>query len=164
MEHIFLRCKTNMFLNLMYNIIFRAYIISYGKFENWHLVKCNMEKFMTGKTLRLANFLVDSLIYFTFLVVFLMVFKNTIDQNKIKLISILFYFLYYFLFEYFIGQTLGKMITRSKVISLQENKGNYFFQILLRSIMRFIPLDMLSYLFSYRGLHDWISKTTIIKL
>jgi len=119
---------------------------------------------MTGKTLRLVNFLVDSLIYFAFMVVFLMVFKNTIEQNKIKLISILFYFLYYFLFEYFIGQTLGKMITRSKVISLPENTGNYFFQILLRSIMRFIPLDMLSYLFSYRGLHDWISKTTIIKL
>jgi uncharacterized RDD family membrane protein YckC len=121
-------------------------------------------KIMTGKTLRLVNFLLDTAIYFAFMVAFLMVFTNAIEQEKVKWISILIYFLYYFLFEYLIGQTLGKIITRSKVISLIENKGNYFFQILLRTLMRFIPLDILSYLFSYRGLHDWISKTTIIKL
>lgn len=119
---------------------------------------------MTGKTLRLVNFLVDTVIYFAILVVFLMVFKNVVRQDSIKWISILIYFLYYFLFEYFIGQTFGKIITRSKVISLQESKRYSFFQIFLRSLMRFIPLDMLSYLFSYRGMHDWISKTTIIKL
>jgi uncharacterized RDD family membrane protein YckC len=119
---------------------------------------------MTGKTLRLINFLLDSAIYFAFMIIFLMVFRNVIKQNNIKWISILCYFFYYFLFEYIKRQTLGKIITRSKVISLSENKEYYFIQILLRTLMRFIPLDMLSYLISYRGLHDWISKTTITKL
>jgi len=119
---------------------------------------------MIGKTLRLINFLVDTVIYFAILLIFLMVFKNIIRQDNIKWISILIYFLYYFLFEYFIGQTFGKIITGSKVISLQENKKYYFFQVFLRSLMRFIPIDVLSYLFSYRGMHDWVSKTTIIKL
>lgn len=119
---------------------------------------------MTGKTLRLVNFLLDTAIYFAFMIVFLLVFNKSIEQDKIKWISILIYFLYYFLFEYLSGQTLGKIITRSKVISLPVNKDYYFIRITLRTLMRFIPLDMLSYLFSYRGLHDWISKTTIIKL
>lgn len=119
---------------------------------------------MTGKTLRFINFLLDTAIYFAFLIVFLMIFKNVIGQENVKWISILCYFLYYFLFEFLSGQTLGKIITHSKVISLPETEGYYFIKILLRTLMRFIPIDVLSYLFSYRGLHDWISKTTIIKL
>lgn len=119
---------------------------------------------MTGKILRLVNFLLDTAFYFAFIVAFLMVFKNEIEQENIKWISILIYFLYYFLFEYLIGQTPGKIITHSKIISLRENNDYYFIRITLRTLMRFIPVDMFSYLFSYRGLHDWISNTTIIKL
>lgn len=119
---------------------------------------------MTGKTLRLVNFLIDTAIYIAFMLVFLLVFRNEIEQEKVKWISLLVYFFYYFLFEYLSGQTIGKIITRSKVISLTENKEYFFIRIVLRTLMRFIPLDILSYLFSYRGLHDWISKTTIIKL
>lgn len=98
------------------------------------------------------------------MIVFLLIFKNDIAQEKVKWISILVYFLYYLIFEYSKGQTLGKMITRSKVVSITENKDYFFIQIILRTLMRFIPLDILSYLFLYRGLHDWISKTNIIKL
>ena len=119
---------------------------------------------MTGKTIRLINFLLDTAIYFAFMIAFIFVFKNIIAREYIKWISILFYFFYYFLFEYINGQTLGKMITRSKVISLPENEKYYFIRILLRTLMRFVPFDILSYLFSNKGLHDWISKTTIIKL
>ncbi len=117
---------------------------------------------MTGKILRFVNFLLDTAFYFAFMVAFLIVFKNAIEQENIKWISILIYFLYYFLFEYLRGQTPGKMITRSKVISLKENSDYYFIRITVRTLMRFIPLDILSYLFFYRGLHDWISEMTII--
>ncbi len=116
---------------------------------------------MTGKTLRLANFLLDTLIYFILLLLFLNLFKSIIDIKYAKWISILFYFFYYFLFEYFKGQTIGKMITKSRVFSLDENNGNYFMQILFRSIMRFLPFDILSYLISSKGLHDRISKTMV---
>lgn len=119
---------------------------------------------MSGKTLRLANFLLDTVIYFAFTIVLLFILQNTIEQEKVKWISISIYFLYYFIFEYTKGQTLGKIITGSKVLSIPEKRKNYFFRILLRTLMRFIPIDILSYLFSYRGLHDWISQTTIIKL
>jgi len=119
---------------------------------------------MKGKTLRFINFLLDTAIYFLFMLVLLLVFKNSIAQEKVKWISILVYFSYYFIFECINGQTIGKIITRSKVISLTETKDFFYIQILLRTLMRFIPLDMLTYIFSFRGLHDWISKTTVIKL
>lgn len=119
---------------------------------------------MTGKTLRFANFILDTAIYFLLVVFILIILRNSIEQEKVKWISISIYFLYYFLFEYFKGQTLGKIITRSRVIALPDKNKNYFLRIILRTFMRFIPIDILSYLFSYRGLHDWISQTTIIKL
>lgn len=119
---------------------------------------------MTGKLLRFVNLLLDTLIYSIIMIGFILIFKNVIGQEHVKWISILVYFLYYFLFECFIGQTPAKIITHSKVVFLPKNDGNYLIQILFRTIMRFLPLDLFSYLFSYRGLHDRISKTTIIKL
>ncbi len=119
---------------------------------------------MAGKTLRFINLLLDTVFYFILLIFLLLIFNNVIDRKDIKWISILLYFLYYFLFEYIIGQTIGKIITKSKVIPITENKDYYFFRIISRTLMRFILIDWLSYLFSKRGLHDWISKTTITKL
>lgn len=127
---------------------------------NWQI--CNGT--MGGKTLRFINFLLDSAIFFTLLVIFWFIFKNVINRENVKWISFVFFFLYYFLFEYFMGQTLGKMITKSRVISVSDNRNHYFIRIICRTLMRFIIFDTLSYLFTDRGLHDRISKTNVIKL
>lgn len=119
---------------------------------------------MTNKTLRLINFLIDTGIYLILMILFLGILRNMIDKETIKWISIACYFLYYFLFEYIKGQTIGKMITKSKVVSLTGNTNTFLIQILGRTLMRFIPIDILSYLFTTNGLHDWISKTAIHKL
>jgi len=95
---------------------------------------------------------------------FLLIFKDVINKEDGKWISILFYFLYYFIFEITNGQTFGKIITRTRVISLTENKNYFFIQVFGRTLMRFIPIDIFSTLFYKRGLHDWISKTAVIKL
>lgn len=121
---------------------------------------------MTGKTLRLVNFLLDTIIYFVLILTFILLFKNNIPREDVKWISLAAYFFYYFLFELLLGRTPAKFITRSKVTSLAETQNRFFYlaQILGRTIMRFIPIDILSYLFSFRGLHDYISQTTITKL
>ena len=116
---------------------------------------------MVGTPLRFINFLLDTLIYFALLVIFLLLFRNIIEVQNVKWISVLIYFLYYFLFEYFKGQTIGKILTKSIVISLTEGNNYFAFRILIRTLMRFIPLDIFSYLVSARGLHDWISKTEV---
>lgn len=88
---------------------------------------------------------------------------NTISPEDTKWYALGLYFGYYFLFEFTIGRTIAKFFTKTKVISLDKTKPG-FLQILLRSFMRVILLDPLSYLFGVRGLHDRISKTTLIKL
>ena len=124
----------------------------------------NIEKIMGGKTLRLVNFLIDSGVFFTLLIFFMMAFKDTIARENMKWISGVLYFLYYFLFEYFFGQTIGKMITKSKVVSYTGDNKNYFIRLFVRTAMRLIPIDILSYLFTFRGLHDLISMTTVLKI
>lgn len=119
---------------------------------------------MTGKTLRFVNFLLDSGIFFILLILFMLASRNRVASENMKWISCALYFLYYFLFEYFNGQTIGKMITKTKVISSSENNKLFFIRLFVRTLMRFIPIDIISYLFTYRGLHDLVSMTTVIKL
>jgi uncharacterized RDD family membrane protein YckC len=119
---------------------------------------------MKGRTLRFINFLIDTAIYFFLLIIFLLIFRDAIPKESVKWIAIVFYFLYYFILEYFVGQTIGKLITKSKVITLSDNKNYFLIQIVGRTLIRFIPFDMLSYIFVSRGLHDIISKTDVIKL
>lgn len=110
---------------------------------------------------RLINCLID---FFVFLIVFGFLYKFTLDTiaaEDIKWIALGLYFGYYFGFELFLGQTIGKMITKTKVATVDQSKPGLL-QIFLRSVMRLIVLDLLSYLFSERGLHDRISKTTLV--
>ena len=119
---------------------------------------------MVGLSTRFMNFLLDSIIYFIIILVFLMIFNGVINRENVKWISVLFYFLYYFTLEFITGQTFAKMITKTRLISLTENKNNFFIQVFGRTLMRFIPIDIFSYLFYKRGLHDWVSKTSVIKI
>lgn len=117
---------------------------------------------MNRKGLRFVNFLLDTTIYFLLLIVVLIILEKDFALENIKWIACILYFLYYFLFEYFKGQTIGKMVTKSVVVSTGGNNNFYFIQLFLRTVMRFIPLDIFSYLFAGRGLHDRISRTNTI--
>jgi uncharacterized RDD family membrane protein YckC len=119
---------------------------------------------MNGRTLRFVNFLLDSVAFFILLVAFLWIFKNQIARENVKWVSMICYFLYYFLFEYFTGQTIGKIITKSRVIPVSNDRTNFFLKIFGRTLMRFIVFDLFSYLFTYKGFHDMISKTELVKL
>lgn len=119
---------------------------------------------MTRKKLRLFNFLLDTTIYIVLLILYIQVFKNKTSIESIKWISGVFYFLYYFIFEYFKGQTIGKMITKSKLVVLTDNNKYFFILIFIRTLTRLIPFDIISYLFTSRGLHDLFSKTTVVNI
>ena len=119
---------------------------------------------MTGTTIRFINFIFDTSLFLVIMMAFFYISKDVIDRENVKWISVVAYFFYYFLFEFFSGKTPGKMVTKSKVVSISKTKQNFFTQILFRTLMRFIPFDLLSYFFSFRGLHDRISNTSLIKL
>jgi uncharacterized RDD family membrane protein YckC len=70
---------------------------------------------------------------------------------------------YYILFEGFFGQSLGKMITGTIVVTEDGEKPNLE-RIMTRTLCRFIPFEAFSFLGSDSvGWHDSISKTRVVK-
>lgn len=72
-------------------------------------------------------------------------------------------FLYYLIMETFFRQTIGKIITKTEVVKKDGTKAK-FLNILIRSMLRIIPIDSISYLFgTERGFHDIGSSRKIIR-
>lgn len=118
---------------------------------------------MNINLLRLLNFLIDNLIFTIFTFLFLDVFKNNISRENAIKILFLFYFLYYFFQEFYLKKTIGKYITKTIVINKNNSEKYFIWRILLRTLIRFIIFDVISYLFTNNGLHDFLSKTETIK-
>ncbi|MCK3686387.1 RDD family protein [Maribellus sp. YY47] len=114
-----------------------------------------------NKSLRLIDFIVDTIIYLVITSLIIVAIRDTTEQQYVRYISAGIYFFYYFIFEYFSGQTPGKMITKTQIV--YNNQEFKILKLFTRTIIRFIPIDILSYLFFKRGLHDWISNTKLIK-
>jgi len=113
------------------------------------------------KRIRLYNFLIDSTLFFVVVVIFSMLLKDYIAKEHLKYVMIAVYYLYYFIFEWTTGQTVGKMITKTKVVNSSTDMKPGILRTLIRTLSRLIPIDFLSYLFSSNGMHDWISKTEL---
>ncbi|OIQ19411.1 MAG: hypothetical protein BM549_10735 [Lacinutrix sp. MedPE-SW] len=90
-----------------------------------------------------------------------MLLKNYIARENLNYFMIALYYLYYLIFEYTTGQTIGKIITKTKVVNIDNDLKPSFSTILLRTLCRLIPFEIISYLFSVNGLHDRLSKTTL---
>ena len=69
---------------------------------------------------------------------------------------------YYNFFEIFFARTVGKFITQTIVVDENGEKPNHE-RILVRTLCRLIPLEILSFLgMPCRGWHDSISKTYVV--
>ncbi|QBZ96911.1 RDD family protein [Flavobacterium sangjuense] len=85
--------------------------------------------------------------------------KNDIAQYTFATCVTLFY---YNVFEIFTARTIGKFITQTIVVDENGEKPNHE-RILVRSLCRLIPFEMLSFLgMPARGWHDSISKTYVV--
>jgi len=74
-------------------------------------------------------------------------------------------FIYLVVCEYFWNITLGKKILKLKIIGYERgNKKKLIKQILIRNLVKFIPLDPFSiFLYNdYQMWHDMVSKTKVI--
>lgn len=72
--------------------------------------------------------------------------------------------LYYSFFEGFTGRSLGKFITKTKVVTEDGERPN-FGTIFVRSLCRNIPFNALSFLSSDAvGWHDQFSKTRVVEM
>jgi uncharacterized RDD family membrane protein YckC len=119
---------------------------------------------------RVHNLAIDSLIIaLIFYSVLSVVFSKSIFETRqfdlreyfsLYIIT----FLYYFLFELIFHKTPGKFFTKTKVV-MNNGVPVDSFHILIRSLVRLIPIEHLSFVGSYPvGWHDRLSDTIVIDL
>lgn len=127
---------------------------------------------------RFANYLIDYIcqvvMMFGAFVIILMVASSSGNKNIIADIEsvtdivkyafvTLIILIYYNVFEIFFSVTIGKLITNTVVVDRNGNKPTSD-EILIRSICRLIPFEILSFLGAPgKGWHDAISKTYVVK-
>jgi len=112
------------------------------------------------KGIRATNYLIDFSIIIILWIGITLVFRNS---NLEVSVFYLLMFLYYLILELFFRQTIGKMITKTIVVKKDGSRASSL-NILIRSVLRLIPIDNISYLFgTERGFHDVLSSTKLIK-
>jgi len=92
--------------------------------------------------------------------------SKLINESRIELyiiiyqfICVLVYILYWYILEKYYHTTLGKKLLKLQVID--NEKSNF----LIRSIFKFVPLDVISFLFTKDGKfwHDIFSHTEVVE-
>jgi uncharacterized RDD family membrane protein YckC len=119
---------------------------------------------------RFINFLIDMLAFTLIAIITLLILKNYLPSFKAyspknsRLITFILYFSYYFIFELLASTTMGKLITKTKVVDNKSLNKPSLLKIIIRTICRFIPFEGVSILLTEKkkALHDIISRTTVI--
>jgi len=121
-----------------------------------------------GSGLRFINYLIDVIAGYLFATVVAVVIAFIIPLEIIAyplaatILVVTSFFVYYILMEAVFQKTLGKFITRTKVVTINGDKPREQ-DIIKRTFCRLIPFDHLSFLFAKDGFHDHFSKTKVIK-
>jgi len=125
---------------------------------------------------RFANYVIDFICTMIFVVVFSFILGIVLalvapsslyifeQENKLLEYAIGFVAgtIYYATLEGISGQSIGKVLTRTKVVTETGEKPD-FGTILLRTVCRYIPFEAFSFLGSDAiGWHDSISKTRVV--
>ncbi|SEL08315.1 Uncharacterized membrane protein YckC, RDD family [Aquimarina amphilecti] len=124
---------------------------------------------VVGSGIRFVNFLIDFIVWLilAFIVSFVIeLFIQPTDQGMISLIGYILIFgtfiAYYAIMEIKFQKTIGKFVTKTRVIKMNGEKPTNG-DIIIRTFCRLIPFDRLSFLFVKNGIHDYLSKTNVIK-
>jgi len=115
---------------------------------------------------RFVHFIVDMIVVslLTLVLFYVLVFFTT-DQLVVILGNLSLatgFFGYYIFMETKYQKTIGKFITKTKVIT-KDGATPKSVDIVIRTFCRLIPFDHISYLFTANGIHDRFSDTMLIK-
>ncbi|MFI2744333.1 RDD family protein [Zhouia sp. PK063] len=124
---------------------------------------------VVGSGIRFVNFLIDFIVWLVlaFIITFVIgLFIQPTDQGMISLIGYILIFgtfiVYYAIMEIKFQKTIGKFVTKTKVVKINGEKPENG-EIITRTFCRLIPFDRLSFLFVKNGIHDFLSKTKVVK-
>ncbi len=147
--------------------------------DNFDLIDSDDVFLEATKGKRLANYFIDMLAYFVLSLLSGLTFGMMYELNgpnnafldfwirdsllNENITGYIFVIFYYTFSEYvFNGKTLGKLITKTRAVTLY-NKRLTLKHAFLRSLCRMIPFEGISYLgSSAQGLHDKLPKTKVI--
>lgn len=141
-------------------------------------IQKSVTKKAASKNKRFANYIIDIIIFYIFCMIIggalgiLIALINpewlSVFDNDNAILEYLFGFIcgmiYYTALEATTGRTIGKYITKTKLVDEHGNKPNLK-TVLLRSLCRHIPFDAFSFLGSDEtGWHDTLSKTRVVNV
>ena len=114
------------------------------------------------KSLRLVHFGIDLLIVLFLKALFSPVLLSWHPSFDLSWLYSFFYFAYYLLLEGFLGKTIGKFVTGTELVFLIKKQK--WFWLLVRTLLRLNPFDVVSYLFGGNtGTHDLLSFTVVVR-
>ncbi|MBK3517344.1 RDD family protein [Carboxylicivirga marina] len=126
---------------------------------------------------RFVNYIIDTIFMYLMILFFATIYgiylaavnPNALDGLEENgglienLVFILLSIIYYTLMESLTGRTIGKLLTKTKVVDEDGNKPS-FGTAFIRSLCRIVPFDGLSFLFAGKGWHDAWSNTTVVEV
>lgn len=128
---------------------------------------------LASRRRRLANYLIDQLcLYFlaSLLVAIVAVYverdPDSLLQNDLNAVTFVLsaFVLYYVSCESLAGRTLGKLITGTRTVTVSGGRPS-FGQILLRTLVRIVPFEGLTFLTKDAvGFHDRWSGTRVVRI
>lgn len=118
-----------------------------------------------GKRKRLVNFLIDYLLVYVYFGI-VGSFTGVSDGHEVSFfVAITFLFvpmIYFLLSEVFYGKTVGKIVTKTRVVGVEGSKLGLK-KVLIRTLVRIIPFEPFSFLGSNKGWHDRVSGTYVVE-
>ena len=131
--------------------------------------KQKVDSNVVGSGIRFLNFIIDFVVWLilSFLVSLVIdLFFQTTDQFLLQLFGYILIFgtfiAYYAIMEIKFQKTVGKFVTKTKVVKMDGSKPENG-DIIMRTFCRLIPFDRISFLFVKNGIHDFLSKTKVVK-
>lgn len=126
--------------------------------------KKKVDSNVVGSGIRFLNFLIDFIIWLVIAGI-LTYPLNANDGTEMflgYLIMLTTFIAYYGIMEIKFQKTVGKFVTKTKVVKMNGEKPKNT-DIISRTFCRLIPFDRISFLFTKNGIHDFLSKTKVIK-
>ena len=127
-------------------------------------LKVKIDSYTVGTKIRFLNFIIDFIIWLIMVEIFTFPLNanNGIQMLLGYLILLGTFIGYYAIMEIKFQKTVGKFVTKTRVIKLNGQKPQNS-DIISRTFCRLIPFDRISFVFFKNGIHDILSKTKVGK-
>ena len=133
--------------------------------------KQKVDSNVVGSGIRFVNFIIDFIIWLilAFIISFIIGLLIPVTAESQGILTLFGYVLflgtfiaYYAIMEIKFQKTVGKFVTKTKVVKMNGEKPENG-EIITRTFCRLIPFDRISFLFVKNGIHDFLSKTKVVK-